>query len=96
MHHDSDPVRCLDDRARALVGLGALLAIGGGAAAYRRSVAEALDAGLTPDEIVDSLITVAPIVGLAQLVPATMDLASALDYDIDHALEDLDGGRSPP
>jgi alkylhydroperoxidase/carboxymuconolactone decarboxylase family protein YurZ len=88
VRHDAGPVRSLDDRSRALVGLGALLATGGGEGTYRRGVADALDAGVTQDEIVDTLIAVAPIVGLARLVPATIDLASALGYDIDRALEE--------
>jgi alkylhydroperoxidase/carboxymuconolactone decarboxylase family protein YurZ len=90
VHRDDGPRRCLDERSRALVGLGALLATGAAATAYRRRVTDALDAGVTADEIVDTLVEVAPIVGLAQLVPATIELATALDYDIDRALESVD------
>ena len=77
----------LDDRSTALVGLGALLAVGGSRSAYERPVAAALDAGLTAEEIVDILIEVAPTIGLARLVPGAVELALALGYDIDRALE---------
>ena len=77
----------LDDRSTALVGLGALLAVGGRASAYERPVAAALAAGLTAEEIVDILIEVAPTIGLARLVPGAVELALALGYDIDRALE---------
>ena len=82
--------RPLDDRSRALAGLGALLATGGSSSAYERLVADALAAGMSAEEIVDVLIEVAPTVGLARLVPAAVELAWALGYDVDRALEDPD------
>ena len=50
-------------------------------------MADALAAGLTAEEIVDILIEVAPTIGLARLVPGAVELALALGYDIDRALE---------
>ena len=80
----------LDDRSRALTGLAALLATSGSAIAYDRRVAAALASGVSKEEIVAVLIEVAPTVGLARLVPAAVELAWALGYDIDRALEEAD------
>ena len=82
----------LDDRSRALAGLGALLATGGSLGAYERRIADALAAGVTAEEIVEILIEVAPTIGLARLVPGAVELALALGYDIDRALEEADEG----
>ena len=57
---------------------------------YERRVADALAAGVSAEEIVDILIEVAPTLGLARLVPCSVELALALGYDIDRALEEPD------
>ena len=80
-------VRVLDERSRALLRLTALLTTGGGSSAFDRHVSDALAAGAAPDDLVEVLIEVAPTLGLARLVPATTELAAALGYDIDEAVE---------
>ena len=85
----------LDDRSRALVVLAALLATGGSPSAAERVVATALASGMSAEEVVDVLIEVAPTVGLARLVPAAVELAAALGYDIDRALEAPVEARPP-
>ncbi len=80
----------LDDKTRALVRLGALIATTAGPTAYKRIVDAALAAGATTEEVIATLIAVAPTVGLAHLVAATIGLAHGLGYDIDAALESLD------
>ncbi len=50
-------------------------------------------AGVTPEEVVDLLVAVAPRIGLARLVPVAIDVARALGYDVDHALEVVDEAR---
>jgi 4-carboxymuconolactone decarboxylase len=80
----------LDDRTRALAALGALLATGGSRSVYERRVAAAIAAGVSAEEIVAILIDVAPTLGLARLVPCSVELALALGYDIDRALEEQD------
>jgi hypothetical protein len=50
----------------------------------------AFAAGAGIDEIVGTLIAVAPTVGLVRTVSAAPELALALDYDIDAALETTD------
>ena len=57
---------------------------------YQSSVELALAAGATVDEIVGCLIAVAPVIGLARVVSAAPELALALGYDVDAALETRD------
>ena len=77
----------LDARTHALVQLGALLALAAAPSSYHWSVERALAAGATSDEIVGTAIAVAPVAGLARVVSAAPDLAIALGYDLDEALE---------
>jgi 4-carboxymuconolactone decarboxylase len=69
----------LDLKSHALIRLGALLALGA-----------ALDAGATAEEILGTLIAVAPISGVARVVLAIPDVALPIGYDIDAAFEELD------
>jgi alkylhydroperoxidase/carboxymuconolactone decarboxylase family protein YurZ len=77
----------LDDKTAALVRLGALVALDAAPISYRQATDMAFGAGATPDEVVASLIAVAPAVGLARLVSATPRLALAAGYDVDAAFE---------
>jgi 4-carboxymuconolactone decarboxylase len=87
----------LDEKTQALVRVAALVATGGGSTSFQRHVAAALAAGAAPDEVVGTLLAVAPTVGLANLVSATVGVALGLGYDVDRALEDLDEpDRRPP
>ena len=88
----------LDERAAALVRLGALVALHAAPASYRGGVDRALAAGASVDDVVATLTIVARTVGLARVVSAAPDLALALGYDIDRALEALDdphAGHTP-
>jgi 4-carboxymuconolactone decarboxylase len=84
------PVPDLDARAAAIVRLAALIAVGASDPSYEWSVEAARAAGVTVDEILGTLLTVGPTVGLARLVAAIAPLALAAGYDIDFALESLD------
>ena len=81
--------RGLGAKTRALVRLGALLALGAAPVSYQWSVGAALDAGATPEEVLGVLIAVAPIVGIARIVLAMPDVALSLGYDLDAAFEEL-------
>ena len=81
----------LDPKTHALVSLAALLAVDAAPASYHGIVESALAAGASIDEIVGTLVAVAPTVGLARVVSAAPELALALGYDVDAALETLDG-----
>jgi alkylhydroperoxidase/carboxymuconolactone decarboxylase family protein YurZ len=81
----------LDPKTHALVRLGALVALDAAPASYQWSASMALASGATVDEIVGVLIAVAPTVGLARVVSAAPEIAVAIGYDIDAALEEVDG-----
>jgi len=87
MGHDTVEVSRLDPKTHALVRLGALLAIHAAPSSYQANVEVALAAGASFDEIVGILIAVAPAIGLARVVSAAPELALALGYDVDAALE---------
>jgi 4-carboxymuconolactone decarboxylase len=80
----------LDPRSECLVRLAALHAIEGAPSSYGCLVSAALAAGATAEEVVGTLIAVAPLIGVARAVAAAPELANALGYDIDAALELLD------
>jgi alkylhydroperoxidase/carboxymuconolactone decarboxylase family protein YurZ len=81
----------LDPKIAALVQVAASVAIGSSATCLQWSAARALAAGATKDEIADVLVTLAPVAGLGRVVSAAPEVATALDYDIDAALEEFDG-----
>jgi 4-carboxymuconolactone decarboxylase len=77
----------LDHVGEALVKLGALVATGGSDLTWHQTVAAALDAGVTPDEVVDALVLLAPSIGGTRVVSAAPKLAQAVGFDVDAALE---------
>ncbi len=80
----------LDPKTHALVRLGAALAIDAAPSSHQSAVEPALAAGASIDEIVGTLIAVAPTVGLTRVVSAAPELALALGYDVDDAIETRD------
>ena len=91
MGHDTVEVSGLDQRTHALVRLGAALAVDAAPSSYQSTIDVALAAGASIDEIVGTLIAVAPTVGLARVVSAAPELALALGYDLETAFETPDG-----
>jgi 4-carboxymuconolactone decarboxylase len=81
-----DPQHRLDARGVALLRLGALIAQGAALPTWQQCVWQALSAGLSPDEIVGSLMALAPTIGPDRVVAAAPDLAQALGFDVDAAL----------
>ena len=77
----------LDPRTLALVRLAALVAVGGNLPSYGTLADAAVTAGASTAEIVEVLVGVVDIVGLPCVVTAAPDLATALGYDMDDALE---------
>ena len=90
MGRDTVDDSTLDEKTHALARLSASLAIDAAPISYQSSVELALAAGATVDEIVGCLIAVAPVIGLARVVSAAPELALALGYDVDAALETRD------
>ena len=81
------PPEELDPKTRALVRLAALVAVGGAPPSYGAMADAAVDAGASAAEIVDVLVGVVPVVGLPSVVAAAPNLAMALGYDTDEAME---------
>lgn len=77
----------MDARSHALARIGALIALDAGPPAFMSSVEAALNAGVSHDEIVGTLIAVLPIVGVPRVVSAAPNLGLALGYDVANALE---------
>ena len=80
----------LDAKTAALLQVAVSVAIGSSAVCLEWSTARALAAGATEDEIADVLLAIAPVAGLGRVVSAAPDVATALDYDIEAALEEPD------
>jgi 4-carboxymuconolactone decarboxylase len=90
----SDKAAGLDPKAQALVRLAALIAVGASCVSYGWAIEIALAAGATADDVVGTLIAVAPITGLARVVAATPAVARSVGYDIDWAFEAFDSDPS--
>jgi alkylhydroperoxidase/carboxymuconolactone decarboxylase family protein YurZ len=82
----------LDAKTVALLRLGAAVAIGPPGICLEWSTGRALAAGATEDEIVDLLVAIAPVTGLSRVSAAAPEVAIALGYDVEAALEEPDGG----
>jgi alkylhydroperoxidase/carboxymuconolactone decarboxylase family protein YurZ len=78
----------LDPKTAALLQVGASVAIGSSAVCLQWSTGLALAAGASDDEIADVLLAIAPVAGLGRVVAAAPHVATALEYDIDAALEE--------
>ena len=68
----------LDARSYALVKLAAIMALDAPPASYLWQVANALDAGATPEDLLGVLIAIAPQIGGPKLVAAAPELMVAL------------------
>jgi 4-carboxymuconolactone decarboxylase len=77
----------LDPKTLELARLAALIAVGGGQSSYGAQADAAVNAGASPVEIVDVLFGVVSVVGLPRAVAAAPDLAMALGYDTEVAME---------
>lgn len=77
----------LDAKTAALLQVGVSVAIGSSPVCLQWSTARALMAGATKDEIADVLLAIAPVAGLGRVVSAAPGVASALEYDLETALE---------
>ena len=80
----------LDAKTMALLQVAVSVAIGSSAVCVQWSAARALAAGATKDEITDVLLAIMPVAGLGRIVSAAPAVATALEYDIEAALEEPD------
>ena len=72
----------LDRRSYALVKVAALVALDAPPASYLWQVSNALDAGVTPEELIGVLIAVAPQVGGPKVIAAAPELMVALGLSL--------------
>lgn len=79
----------LDARSRSIARLAATVAHDGSVQTFSWTVGDALDRGVTPDEIIGVMLAIAPLVGGARIVNTAPKVALALGYDLDEALEGL-------
>ena len=94
MHLKHDEAAGLDPKTHALVRLAGLVALAAAPVSYHWAVETALAAGATTDDIVGTLVAVAPISGLARVIAATPEVALAIGYNIDQAFQELDNDPS--
>jgi 4-carboxymuconolactone decarboxylase len=87
-----DPARgsALDPKTAALLLVGAAVAMGSSAVCLEWSTGRALGAGASEEEIAEVLLAIAPVAGLGRIVSAAPDVATALGYDVEAALEEPD------
>jgi 4-carboxymuconolactone decarboxylase len=88
---DPGQASALDPKTAALLHVAVCVAIGSPAMCLEWSTGRALAAGANEEEITDVLLAIAPVAGLGRVVAAAPDMATALGYDIDAALEEPDG-----
>ena len=81
----------LDPKTAALIQLGVSVVSGSSTVSVEWSTGRARAAGATADEIADVLLVIAPVAGLGRVVRAAPDVAAALGYDIEAALEEPKG-----
>ena len=72
----------LDPRAYALVKLAALIALDAPPASYLWQVGNAVEAGVTPEDLIGVLIAIAPQVGGPKIVAAAPELMIALGLSL--------------
>jgi alkylhydroperoxidase/carboxymuconolactone decarboxylase family protein YurZ len=72
----------LDQRTAALVRVAALLSVDSDPATFRWAVEEGIAAGVDDTDFFDTLVAVAPIIGVARLTASLPHLMSALDLDV--------------
>src|SRR5215469_10643328 len=80
----------LDPKTAALLRVAACVAAGAPPVCLEWSTGRALAAGASEDEIADVLLAIAPVTGLGRIVTAAPEVAIALGYDTEAALEEPD------
>lgn len=83
----------IDARTGRLVDMVAVIAAGGSTTGIEAAVRAAVDAGATPEEVVEALLRIAPAIGTIRMVGIAPHVATALDYDIWFDLESLEVER---
>jgi alkylhydroperoxidase/carboxymuconolactone decarboxylase family protein YurZ len=85
---DEPSASALHPKITALLRLGAAVALGCSPVCLQWSTGRALAAGASEDEITDVLLAIAPVAGLGRVAAAAPELAMALGYNVEAALEE--------
>ena len=80
----------LSPREFMIARIAALVAVDASAASYVLNAIPAADSSITVDDVEDVLVAVAPIVGTARIVSATVNIAEGLGFVIALAEAELD------
>ena len=80
----------IGEKTAALVRVAATIAVDAAPYSFQHTIALALAAGATSDEIVATLEAVTPVTGAARVVQCAPKVALSLGYDVDAALERRD------
>jgi 4-carboxymuconolactone decarboxylase len=73
----------LAPKTSALVRLAGLVALQASSSSYQWSVSAAFAAGATDEEVVGVLVALAPVIGVARVNRAAVDVAAAIGCDLD-------------
>ena len=87
---DPDAYR-LDERTEALIRVAALVPIDAPQSSYHSAVEAAMRTGATLDDLLAALAAVASEVGAPRVISAAPRIALAAGYDVEAALEEVDG-----
>ena len=82
------PQNRIDEQMRTLARIAAAIAVGATAPTLAPLVEDGHASGVSDEEILGTLIAVAPIIGSVRVVRAAPELARAVGYDIDKAFEE--------
>ena len=74
--------QALDDRTRRLLDIAAVIALGGEPNGIDAATRSALDAGASPEDVVEVLLDLAPILGRGRVAAAAGPIATAIGYDV--------------
>jgi len=80
----------IDERTAALARVAATIAVDAAPSTYQHAVSLALASGATADDVVGILEAVTAVTGAARVVQCAPQIALALGYDVDDALEWLE------
>jgi 4-carboxymuconolactone decarboxylase len=69
---------CLDERSAAIARIAAMVALDAPPASYATQITDAVEAGVTAEEMLATLRAVAPLVGASRVVAAAPELMLAL------------------
>jgi alkylhydroperoxidase/carboxymuconolactone decarboxylase family protein YurZ len=84
---DSGQAPALEPKTVALLQVAVSVALGSSPVCLHWSTGRALAAGATKDEITDVLLAIIPLAGAGRIVSAAPEVATALEYDVESALE---------